>query len=90
VLINRHYTYNCLKLMHNKEVFYTNFSFSFIFTTRQAKYHHLWNQSCSKRAISVTYSKPCVWNLRFPTYNARLHTVIRDLSGSTIFFHIIS
>jgi len=36
VLITRHYTYKCIKLMHNKKVFFTNSSFFFIFATRQA------------------------------------------------------
>jgi hypothetical protein len=38
-LITRHYTYNCIKLMPNKEVFYTHFLFCLvIFTKTQAIY----------------------------------------------------
>ena len=64
VLITVHYTYNCITLMHNKEVFIPIFlSAYFIFTTMQAMYVscnnevHLCNHCCSRRAIIFTYSK---------------------------------
>jgi len=31
VLITKHYTYNCTKLMHNKKVFYTLFNFCLLY-----------------------------------------------------------
>jgi len=45
---------------------------------------HLCNQSCSKRTISVTYSKCVFVALGFQ------HTAICDLYGCIIFFHISS
>jgi len=62
VFITGHDSYNCTKLMHNEEVFYTHFPFCFNFTTRQAMYVscnnevHLCNHCCSRRAIRITYS----------------------------------
>ena len=76
VLIARHYSYNCIKLMQNNEVFYTHFTFAyFIFTTRQAIHiwHnavvHLCNHCCSRKAINITYSDS-VCSLRYPVWTA--------------------
>jgi hypothetical protein len=40
------------------------------------------------KAISITYSE-CVWSLSYPECKAH-YIVICDLSGSTMFFHIVS
>jgi len=37
VLITVHYTYNCIKLMHNKEVFYTHFAVLLTLSSQQCK-----------------------------------------------------
>ena len=91
VLITRHYSYNCIKLISNSEVFYPHFSFCLIiFTTRQAMYIsrnsevHLYNHCCSRRAIVLHVPKVCVCSLRHPAWND--HTVICDLSKCTIFY----
>jgi hypothetical protein len=49
------------------------------------------NNYCHGKAISVTYSK-CVCSLSYPTWkvHAPCYIVICGLSGSTIFFHIVS
>ena len=66
VLITVHYTYNCIKLMHNKEVFYTHFAVLLTLSSqqcRQAMYVscnnevHLCNHCCSRKAQTFTYSK---------------------------------
>jgi hypothetical protein len=44
-----------------------------------------------EKAISITYSE-CVYSLIYPSRSAHAsyYIAIRGLSGSTIFFHIIS
>ena len=96
MLITKHYIYNCIKLMHNKEVFYTMyFSAYLIFTTRQAiklscnTEVHLCNHCCSGKSIILHIPKVCFLALGILHWMWELHTVNCDLSGSTIFFHII-
>ena len=48
------------------------------------------NHRCSEKAISVTYSECVFVALGIHHAKHRCHTVICGLSGSTMFFHIIS
>ena len=67
-----------------------------IFQTRTLLYVHRnierrsCNYCCSGKAISITYSE-CVFVALFIQHSMRMRQIIiRGLSGSTIFFHIIS
>ena len=48
------------------------------------------NQRCSGKAISITYSECVFVALGIQHAMRMLHIVICGLSGSTVFFHIIS
>jgi hypothetical protein len=48
------------------------------------------NHSCSGKAISVTYSECVLVALGIQHAMRIRHIVIRGLSGSTTFFHVIS
>ena len=93
VLITRHYIYNCIKLMSNNEVFYTHFSFCFIFTTEQSTYVsrntevQLCSLCCSRRAISITRAKNVFIALGIQYAMRALHILICNLSNSTMFSH---
>ena len=51
---------------------------------------HLCNHCCSRRALSITYSKSVFVALGVQHAMHTLHNVICNLSSFTIFFHIIS
>jgi len=51
---------------------------------------HLCNHCCSGKAISITYFECVSVNLGIQHAMCMHHIVISGLSGSTVFFHIIS
>jgi len=51
---------------------------------------HLSNHCCSRREINIAYSEGVFVASGIQHAMCTLHTIICDLSGSTIFFHIIS
>jgi hypothetical protein len=65
-------------------------------STRQAMYvsRSTDARSCIRwfggKAVSIAYVDVCVCSLRYPACNTHGHIVVCGLSGSSMFFHIIS